>query len=740
MAQRFTYDEKGSTFLYFLLSFFAMILIPFTFFMWPKGVKDEEKRLRNQCRIHGKSKWYKKEQDNFRKKKSKPNLRKIFLLLCWVGFFVLVYKVSNIEHDFVEYDPYEVLSIDREASKIEIKKRYRQLSLENHPDKGGSSEMFMKIRKAYEALTDEETMKNWKEHGNPDGPQAMEFGIALPKWIVESHNSIFVLGIYVVLLMIVLPTIVGIWWNRSIKYSKEEVLLNTTQLYYYFFNKTPNMNLKRAQMVLSASFEFCREYNSEVRASTPKDNEDIPDLIRTLELMSISENAKERPLNFPYSVKARVLMYCHLCHIEMPSAELEVDLEYILSKTPLLVQEMVSCIAQLTVYAHWNKASMPRLESLENVMKMCPMMVQGLRETKSPLLQLPYFNEDFVKFCHMHKKATVRNLRSLAMLKDSERRQVLRRMGDEEYETLVTVMKSFPDVEIHAEMVVMDDEDKNVITAGAIVTVTLTMIRRSLGDLNDEDENGNRESRSAGVEDDVEDENSEQQQQQVKLKPWEKQKKKKNVKKKKAAKGGKKTAKKVEKQKPESVAGEGESSNARRDNDSSHSEEERDDESEDEAPAATSNDEEREEQEWREMQAAAKKKEQIALSGSKRTHTVYAPMFPTEKQEWWWAYICDRKHHLLLTAPVLITNLIDDATIDMKFPAPQKPGRYTYTVWFRSDSYLDCDQKQDIKLDVHEAKEVEDHPQWNISSDEEGGGESEDEGISSEDQSSSDGE
>jgi preprotein translocase subunit Sec63 len=26
---------------------------------------------------------------------------------------------------------------------------------------------------------------NWEHYGNPDGPQAMQFGIGLPAWIVE---------------------------------------------------------------------------------------------------------------------------------------------------------------------------------------------------------------------------------------------------------------------------------------------------------------------------------------------------------------------------------------------------------------------------------------------------------------------------------------------------------------------------------------------------------------------------
>lgn len=47
---------------------------------------------------------------------------------------------------------------------------------------------------AYQALTDDESRKNWEKYGNPDGPGAMSFGIALPSWIVEKENSVVVRG------------------------------------------------------------------------------------------------------------------------------------------------------------------------------------------------------------------------------------------------------------------------------------------------------------------------------------------------------------------------------------------------------------------------------------------------------------------------------------------------------------------------------------------------------------------
>ncbi len=83
-----------------------------------------------------------------------------------------------------------------------------------HPDKGGDAEKFKDLTKAYKALTDEETRKNWEEYGNQDGPGATQFGIALPKWIIEGKNSYLVLGAYVLVFIIVMPTIVVSFKNK----------------------------------------------------------------------------------------------------------------------------------------------------------------------------------------------------------------------------------------------------------------------------------------------------------------------------------------------------------------------------------------------------------------------------------------------------------------------------------------------------------------------------------------------
>ena len=128
---------------------------------------------------------------------------------------------------------------------------------------------------AYKALTDDEARKNWERYGNPDGPGAMSFGIALPSWIVEKENSVWVLGLYALVFMVALPTVVGMWWYRSIRYTGDQVLLATTQLYYGVFSKTSTTTLKRVIMILGASFEFSKRCNAEI-VERQSDNEEVP--------------------------------------------------------------------------------------------------------------------------------------------------------------------------------------------------------------------------------------------------------------------------------------------------------------------------------------------------------------------------------------------------------------------------------------------------------------------------------
>jgi translocation protein SEC63 len=58
------------------------------------------------------------------------------------------------------------------------------------------------------SLTDEKIKENWIKYNHPDGPQTTTMGIALPKWIVEGKNNIWVLGVYGLVFGGALPALV----------------------------------------------------------------------------------------------------------------------------------------------------------------------------------------------------------------------------------------------------------------------------------------------------------------------------------------------------------------------------------------------------------------------------------------------------------------------------------------------------------------------------------------------------
>ena len=55
-------------------------------------------------------------------------------------------------------DPYDILGVKKDASSEEIKKAYRRLSLEHHPDRNGGSveskQRFQEITGAYQKIND----------------------------------------------------------------------------------------------------------------------------------------------------------------------------------------------------------------------------------------------------------------------------------------------------------------------------------------------------------------------------------------------------------------------------------------------------------------------------------------------------------------------------------------------------------------------------------------------------------
>ncbi len=73
-------------------------------------------------------------------------------------------------------DYYQILGVDRKASQDEVKRAFRKLAHEHHPDKGGNESKFKEINEAYQALGDSEKRARYDQFGSTDGSQGFGGG------------------------------------------------------------------------------------------------------------------------------------------------------------------------------------------------------------------------------------------------------------------------------------------------------------------------------------------------------------------------------------------------------------------------------------------------------------------------------------------------------------------------------------------------------------------------------------
>lgn len=693
----------------------------------------EQVRLNKLRDRHGNSKWFAVKENELRKESRTPWLRRLAIMFGWVLLAYMGYCASLQHEEFkVEFDPFKILEIDSEdftdfdSFKKTAKKIYREMSRTKHPDKkcaeymkanDGSActdevkkeydDAWAMVVKAHETLTDENSFENWKKYGNPDGQLVTKFGIALPSWIVDEKNHLYVLGVYGFLFGIMLPATVGSWWYRSLQFTGDQVLIKTTRMFEYYLYKTALMNRRRALMVFSGAFEFKREHNKEIE-ERENDSEELIQVIKKIEEheRNIAKPPTDQPFPQPYSTKVRILYFAHLYNIDL-SPDLQADLATVLKKVPLLHGEMITKTHALTqqMMQMGQVQHIPKVETLDNIIKNQQNLTQGLglNQRSVAFWQLPHFSEEFIRYLNAKK---ARTLRQLAARPTDEIRGIFKNLDDGQFAELLDVFRAMPSLELNVQVRVEDDSDEEKVTAGSIVTISIGMKRNTCGDIVDAADNDEEMTVNDGEFG------------EVKVTPAEKKEAVQAPQKKITAKKG-----------PQAAA-------ARRAAKARANANETKEESEEESESTElivkddhSESEDEEEKTWKKLQKRTKKREEILTrDNSKMTHTVYAPRYPAEKQEWWWAYLVmvnpkrEKATERLITEPINVTNLVDEEEIDIKFQAPSQPGKYNFTIYVRSDAYIELDVRHQFTMEVHDRPQVPDvHPQWQDSEDEDGG-------------------
>jgi len=232
---------------YFLLTFLLIVLVPLSI---PSSSKPQPTSGCGcqECVEH---------RDQIRKLESgsifspRRHKKTFALALGWAFFSYLAYKIATTETDSKVYNPFEILGIATGTSVKDIKSHYKKLSKVFHPDKvklavnetiEAVEARFVEITKAYKSLTDDTIRGNWERYGHPDGRQEVSMGIALPQWIVEGKNNIWVLGVYGVIFGIALPFLVGNWWFGNRSRTKDGANTRSAATYFKMLSEDSGMD------------------------------------------------------------------------------------------------------------------------------------------------------------------------------------------------------------------------------------------------------------------------------------------------------------------------------------------------------------------------------------------------------------------------------------------------------------------------------------------------------------------
>jgi translocation protein SEC63 len=169
------------------------------------------------------------------------------------------------------------------------------------------------------SLTNEAIRKNWELYGHPDGRQEMSVGIALPQWVIEGKNNIWVLGFYGVIFGGGLPALVGKWWFGSRRRTKDGVQAKTAAAFFKSLKEESEMD----DVVGTLGKAFSWEGMAVTKAAQKDELEGLESRIRESlgsNWTQILELAEAGHIEHGKRKKALILLYSHLLRFPIPSS------------------------------------------------------------------------------------------------------------------------------------------------------------------------------------------------------------------------------------------------------------------------------------------------------------------------------------------------------------------------------------------------------------------------------------
>ncbi|XP_047325395.1 dnaJ protein ERDJ2A-like [Impatiens glandulifera] len=483
-------EENSSLFPIFILTIMAIPLVPYTFVKLSRAASKKTKSIHCHCSACSKSGKYKK--SIFSRISNFSTWSNLTVILLWVAMGVLVYYIKHISGDQVQvFEPFTILGLEPGATDSEIKKAYRKLSIQYHPDKNPDPEAhnyFVEyISKAYQALTDQVSRENYEKYGHPDGRQGFQMGIALPTFLLNIDGaSGGILLIWIVGVCILLPLIIAVvYLSRSSKYTGNYVMHQTLSAYYYFMK--PSLAPSKVMDVFIKAAEYME---IPVRRPDGEPLQKLFVLVRS-ELNLDMKNIKQEQAKFwkqhPALVKTQLLIQAQLTRETEPlTPELHRDFRRVLELAPRLLEELMkmATIPRTTQGHGWLRPAIGVLELSQCIIQAVPLNARKTAgaspEGNAAFLQLPHFDEAVLKKLARKKLRTFQELLDMSPEERAELLSQVAGFSNAEVQDIEIVLEMMPCLTLD---VTCETEGEEGIQEGDIVTVHAWVMLKRLNGL-----------------------------------------------------------------------------------------------------------------------------------------------------------------------------------------------------------------------------------------------------------------
>jgi translocation protein SEC63 len=410
-------------------------------------------------------------------------------VLLWVLMAVLAYYIKQLSHEIQVFEPFSILGLESGASESEIKKAYRRLSIQYHPDKNPDPEAhnyFVEfISKAYQALTDPASRENFEKYGHPDGRQGLQMGIALPQFLLNidgASGGVLLLGIVGVCILLPL-TMAVIFLSRSAKYTGNYVMHQTLSAYYYFMKSS-----LAPSKVMDVFIKAAEYMEIPVRRTDGEPLQKLFVLVRSelnLDLKNIKQEQAKFWKQHPALVKTELLVQAQLTReSDALSPALHHDFRRVLELAPRLLDELMKmAILPRTSQGHgWLRPAIGVVELSQSIIQAVPLSARkaigGSTEGIAPFLQLPHFSEATVKKIARKKVRTFQELQDMSPEERSDLLTQVAGFTSSEFHDVEKVLEQMPQITIDTTC---ETEGEEGMQEGDLVTLHtwVTLKRRN---------------------------------------------------------------------------------------------------------------------------------------------------------------------------------------------------------------------------------------------------------------------